>query len=448
MSGKDKTLFRSPGSTRHFLFSKTDTGRLRNAKTSTIIGFDEEFKSVFPDMPVGRLFIDQARQRLDSIAQFAAMVIRLDQIGQDDEKHINPGAVDGLVEVVAILDTVCRIEDGLWGTLEAGLFGSFFPEKNGTQNLDIARKVQNRLVKKTKQTVTIGVASYPTLTYHKAEIIDNARKALDHATFLGPNSAVVFDGVSLNISGDKLYEKGKIQQAIEELEKALMLEPSNVNVHNSLGVCYGLQGNYEQAIEKYKAAVSLDPKEHMAFYNLGLVYLLTERRDQALEFFLHAGEINGDVYEVAFQTGKLYLELGNPEKGRPFLEHAAELEPESGMVYRYLGDCYSAAHLPDAAISAYKKAIKQNPHDAASISALGCLFNDQGENPEIALMFGRESVELSPQNGLFRYRLGRLYSSQNRPDEALKEFKKATSLDYDAAKDIREIKKRFAEKSS
>ena len=34
------------------------------------------------------------------------------------------------------------------------------------------------------------------------------------------------------------------------------MDPSNVNVHNSLGVCFGLMGNYEPAIEAFKTAVA------------------------------------------------------------------------------------------------------------------------------------------------------------------------------------------------
>jgi tetratricopeptide (TPR) repeat protein len=213
-----------------------------------------------------------------------------------------------------------------------------------------------------------------------------------------------------------------------------------VNVHNSLGVCFGILGDYEPAIQEFKTAISLEPEEYMALYNLGLVYMLNEKRDQALELFLKADGINGDAYEVAFQTGKLYLELDEPQKAGPYFERAANLEPKSGAAYRYLGDCHAAANRPREAIAAYRKAIKLNPQDAASMSALGCLFEAQGENPEITLMFCRESVGLVPDNALFRYRLGQLYSNQNLLDEALSEFEVAQKLGYDAEDDINRIK--------
>ena len=259
---------------------------------------------------------------------------------------------------------------------------------------------------------------------------------------------MTFDGVSLNISGDKLYEEGDLQGAIDEFKRALLIDPSNVNVHNSLGVCYGLLGDYEPAIKEFETVVSMEPEEHMALFNLGLVYALRNKPEEALRFLLKAEKINDSIYEIAFQSGKLYFESGDLANAKPFLERAAKLDPDSGGVYRYLGDCYAADNLQQDAISAYKKAIRYNPQDAASISALACLFDDRGENPEITLMFCRESVGISPENGLFRYRLGRLYSKLNRFEDALKEYKKAEQYGYDAGRDIKEIKNRLAAKSS
>jgi len=442
MTSDKKTLSLSHGSASHFLFSKTDIGRLKEVKKTEIIDANEAVKSAFPNMRSGNDFIDYANQQLGAIDQFSAMVIRLDQVNEDNDQDQPPEGNDGHVDVAGIIDRLCRKENGLWGTLEAGLLGSFLPARNGSDSLELARGLQTRLVEKFGKTVTIGMASFPTIKYKPTEIINNARKALDHATFFGANSLVAFDDVSLNISGDKFYEKGEIQKAIDEFKLALEIDPNNVNVHNSLGVCYGLQSHYDLAIAAFQKAIAIDPGEYMALHNLGLVHLLIEQRDRALEYFLDAYKINGNDFEVAFQTGKLYLETGNFKKSRPYLERAAEREPESGQVYRYLGDCYAADHMPDAAISAYKKAIKHNPHDASAMSALGNIFDKQGENPEITLMFLRESVTLSPENGLFHHRLGRHFSNQHRLNSALKEFVKAKSFGYDAAEDIKAIKNR------
>lgn len=448
MTASNKALFHSRGSARHFLLSKTNTDRLKDVSRKTVPDVRHALQSAYPDMLFNQHFRDHALRALATDSLFSAVVIRLDQNGQPDALSAEPAQEDGLLEAAQLLDEVCREQNGIWGALDSGLLAAFFPDQTASQAIDLTRRIQTSLKEKTQKTITAGVAEHPTITYQQSEILENAAKALDHATFFGPGSAVAFDSISLNISGDKLYENGEIQGAIDELKTALKLDPGNVNVHNSLGVCFGILGDYEPAIEAFKAALSLEPREYMALYNLGLVFMLTDKRDQALELFLKADKINGDAYEVSFQTGKLYLDSGDLEKARQYLERAADLAPESGAVYRYLGDCHAAANMPREAIAAYRKAIKLNPQDAASMSALGCLFEDQGENSEITLIFCRESVELAPDNALFRYRLGRLYSNQNRLDQALDEFQQAQKLGYDAADDIKEIENRLGKKAN
>ena len=327
------------------------------------------------------------------------------------------------------------------------MLGSYFPEKDARQCTQLAQHFQKSLQNHTKETATIGIAVHPTLRYAKHQIMDNARKAMVHAAFFGPGSMQEFDAVSLNISADRMYESGDIKGAIEEFKHALQLEPANVNVHNSLGVCFGVQGDYDTAANEFKSAIELEPKSYMALYNLGLVSMLNGHRDNALDLFLEANTIAEDVFEIPFQVGRLCLENGNPAKAKEFLEQASKINPNASGIYRYLGDSYAATGQADAAIAAYKKAVKHNPSDAASLSALGCLFDEQGENPEIAIVFCRESVGLSPENGLFRYRLGQLYLKQNEPEKALKQFRQADNLGHRSADVIQEIKNQIKTKA-
>ncbi|MBW1840550.1 MAG: hypothetical protein JRI75_01985 [Deltaproteobacteria bacterium] len=218
-----------------------------------------------------------------------------------------------------------------------------------------------------------------------------------------------------------------------------MLDPSNINVRNSLGVCYGILADYDKAKEEFDTVAWLDLEEIMPVYNLGLINMLDGNKEKALEFFLRANSLDEDVFEVAFQIGRLYLETGKPEIGKPFLEKATLLKPDSGVAFRHLGECFTVMDMTNEAISAYKNSVRHNPNDADALSALGHLFELQDENPEIAIMFCKQSVEISPENGLFRHRLGRLYLKGNRLDDALREFKTANHLGFDATQYIKEV---------
>jgi len=178
----------------------------------------------------------------------------------------------------------------------------------------------------------------------------------------------------------------------------------------------------------------------MALHNAGLTCTLTGNKKKALEYFLRADSIDKDVFEVAFQIGKLYLKIKQPDKGMEYLEKAIKLKPESGPAFSSMGDCFTSIGMIDKAVSAYKKAIKLNANDADSLSALGLLFDAKGENLDISTLFCRQSVEISPENGLFRYRLGRLYQKANKIEAASEEFEAAKKMGYDSTQEIEQIR--------
>ncbi len=441
MTHKKPELFHHRSSSRQFLFCKSDSTPKDDKDVETSRVDLRTVSKTFPNILVGEDFIHHAMAGLDSSTKFEAMVIRIDDSDHKGESISSDFDSKLLVDIVKTIDETCKNENGMWGQLDHDMFGCFFPGNNQTSSLELADKIKSRLAELHNGTVSIGIASFPTLNFNKNQVIDNARKALDHAAFFGPDSMVLFDAVSLNISGDTLYQKGDIDGAIMEFKAALLLDPSNVNVHNSLGVCYGVLGDYVKALEEFEETIRIDPEEAMALYNVGLANMLMDNRDKALEYFLDADRKEEDIFEVAFQIGRLYLEMGKQEQGKKNLEKAIRLNPDSGIALRYLGECCVAMNLTDEAISAYKKAIRQNPNDAESLSALGYLFDLKGENPEITAIFCQQSIDIAPENGLFRHRRGNLYLKRNQLEDALEQFRKADDLGYDAKELIERIQK-------
>ncbi|MBT7696331.1 MAG: tetratricopeptide repeat protein, partial [Desulfobacterales bacterium] len=346
-------------------------------------------------------------------------------------------SVDTYISVAKSISGVRCEGDKLWGQVGDDLFACFFPLAGETALLENAERLKQDLAGRCSRTISIGTAAYPTIKYNKDEILGNAKKAVDHAAFFGPDSTVSFDSVSLNISGDKLYQRGDIDEAVTEFETALFLDSNDVNVRNSLGVCYGILGHYNKALEQFDEVIRLDPEDIMAIYNKGHVNLLIGDKEKALEIFLSAGNPGEAIYELVFELGKIYIEKGMYAEGKEYIEKALELKPDSGPAFRYLGECFESDGQIREAIDVYKKAVKQNPYDAFSLSTLGYLFEVSGENVEIATMFCEQSIDISPDNAVFRHRLGQLYYKQNMFEEALTHFKKAEELGHDSSEFIK-----------
>ena len=329
---------------------------------------------------------------------------------------------------------------GVWGELEFGLFGCFLPDADEKACQQSAKKLQKQLSEDTSETVSIGMAIFPCFDFQREDVMENARKALMHAFFFGPGSRVLFDSVSLNISGDHYYQQNDIDAAMAEFRRALKLDSDNVNVHNSLGVCYAVREEFERAQREFEAALAVDENEVMAVYNLGLVHSLKKELQPALDFFLKAWQLDPKVFEITFQTGKTYFDLQDFEKSLVYLEKALELDPDHGPALRFRGKCLEKTRRTREAIDTYIRAVKRSPNDAEALSSLGHLYAEQGENLEIAIIFCKQSVDIAPENGLYHHRLAHLYVREGQLDQALETFERARELGHDAKEGLEKVR--------
>lgn len=436
------------GADRDFLFRRTDPA-VRPAeavrKSSVCL---EKLSRRFPGILVGRAFSAATADFVSPLPRFGGMAIRIDQFSPKKNVPGKEYAAALLLDVAGAIDTACAAHGGIWGLMDRKVFGCILSGAGADRCRTVADGVRRNLAERRNETLTVGIAAFPTLDYSRDQILDNARKALDHAACFGPAGTAAFDAVSLNISGDRLYGQGDVHGAISEFQAARRLDSQNVNVLNSLGVCYGAIGSLDEALAAFSTAAAINPSEVMALYNAGLIRRLKGDPRGALELFENALQADETLFEAAIQAGRLHLELGRTAEAISQLERAAAIRPESAAVHRYLGEAHAAESRPEQALKAYKKAVRLNPSDAAALSAMGQLFHEQGENLEIALTFCRHSIDLAPDNGLFRFRLGRLYERAGRLSEAMDAFLEAADRGYDAEAHIETIQSRLTARAS
>lgn len=399
---------------------------------SAFFSASQEFSQRFPNFMGQEDFICNTAAHVTDAFQFAAMSIRLAPhcLGGQTPPPLSSHRLNrSLGHLAQAIDAISASHGGLWGTMAGnGTFGCIFPGENGHTCRMLSKKLKKGLPDNLADYVCIGIASYPTINFNRRQILPNAQKALEHALLMGAGATVILDAVSLNISGDKHYQAGDYDKAGKDFQLALKLDPFNVNIHNSLGVCYGMTGRPEKALEAFETAIWLDPQEVMAIHNAGITYQMMGDSDKAIALLEQASSIDDSIFETALHTGILLLKRDRPHQGATYLEQAVQLSPETAFAWRCLGDCYGKLDMSDKAVRAYKQAIKRNPEDAEALSALGYLYCLNHRNLEIAAVFCRQSTLLEPENGMFHQRLGQIYLAQNKKEEALKAFQRAQAL--------------------
>ena len=427
-------LFNKRSATNEFLVSSSDETAPPAVPAESCLGEDSPLAARFADM-LDRQGLATAvgSEAAESATPLCVLAVQLDAVAEDPA-HENDRAPEPEIttEMLEPLVDICRDHGGRWARISRCRFAFALPRLTGKTGREVAVKMQQALSTDHAVSLTTGVAVYPTANDPRSQTVDNAEKALDHAGFFGPGSITEFDAVSLNISGDRLYQAGNIRGAIEEFKKGLRLDPGDTNLLNSLGVCYGVLEEYEPALAAFETAIWLAPEEMMPVYNQGYVFLRQGRTDLALETFMSADALEPGEFEVVFHIGQIHMEDDKPEKARPFLEAAVRANGRSASAYRQLGACLDQLGLTKEALQAYKAVVKINPSDAASLSLLGRLYAKRGESLDVAAVLCEQSVQIAPDNGLFRHRLGCVYLEQGRLDIALAEFELAAALGHDS----------------
>jgi tetratricopeptide (TPR) repeat protein len=441
-------LFKKRSATNEFLVSSSDETPAKDKRGAPHPdGGPEEntdLAAAFPDMQ-GRQGLKRAVEtEFGSVAPICVVAVRVASEGAPpDAAEENGSPSESLTAVLGPVVDICRDRGGVWARIGSRRFAFAFPRLDARSGREITERMQATLPADGSAALTAGIAVYPTANETRPQTVDNAEKALEHAGFFGAGSVTEFDAVSLNISGDRRYQAGDIQGAIDEFEKGLRLDPCDTNLLNSLGVCYGVIEQYAQALTAFETAIWLAPEEIMPVYNQGFVFLHQGRTRQALEAFLAAEAMEPGIFEVVFHIGQIHMDNGQPDQARPYLEAAVRANDRSAAAYRHLGACLDMLGLTKEAVQAYKAVVKIHPEDAASLSMLGWLYARRGESLDVASVLCEQSVCIEPENGLFRHRLGRVYLDLGKLDVALAEFELAAALGHDSRAMIEETQDRM-----
>ena len=150
----------------------------------------------------------------------------------------------------------------------------------------------------------------------------------------------------------------------QNLESAT-LNPADASAHYNLGLIHQSRGELDQARERFERALQIDPEEIDASYQLGRIARQQKRFADAIQSFEHVVTRNSahSQHEVWREVAATYIAAGQFEDARTaldqFLEHRPS-DPEGlylmGRAHAGLGHKREATSLMQACIEAVKTA--------------------------------------------------------------------------------------------
>jgi len=147
----------------------------------------------------------------------------------------------------------------------------------------------------------------------------SANFAFGQAFSLDPNQ--------LNDQALALMDSGNLQQALDYLNRALAIDPDNVNVLNNKGqVLIGL-GNLEEAIVSLDKALEVEPLYVHALNNKGNALLGLDKTEEAIVWFDKALEVDPNYLYALNNKGFALNTLEQYDKAIVWLDKALDVDP-------------------------------------------------------------------------------------------------------------------------
>lgn len=133
--------------------------------------------------------------------------------------------------------------------------------------------------------------------------------------------------------GSEMLHRGKIDRAMQLLERASHLNPEHVDTAVNLSSTYILTKKFSQAVDTLEPLVKIQPDNVMLWINLGAAYLgnpilaRDEEQRKAISAFKRALTVDPIAPNVAYNLGLIYRDRGDKEKAIHWFNQALKANP-------------------------------------------------------------------------------------------------------------------------
>lgn len=173
-----------------------------------------------------------------------------------------------------------------------------------------------------------------------------------------PNDPLVHSLVSSLLAG-----QGNLSGAIEEMQKAVTLDPGRWGFYLELATLQVRTNQSEAAEASLKKVIELNPAATEAHVLLGTFYQSRNRFAEAEQQFRNAMDIDPKSPGPRAAIARLYLVEGKKAEAEEFLKQAKRDFPDNSAGYRMLGDFYSATGDLGKATAEYAALYHEHPKD-------------------------------------------------------------------------------------
>ncbi len=173
------------------------------------------------------------------------------------------------------------------------------------------------------------------------------------------------------------------------------------NIHNK-AISYYKERKFIEAIQLWQKALSVNPQEIEVLYSMGIINFELKKYEESLEFLNNLLELSPGHYKAMLIIGTAYLKLRKFDIAEEFIQKSIEINPKQKLAYLNLGAIYSIKKNFDDAIKMFEKVIEEYPGEKRAHLGLAKIYSITEQNVKANISF-KKVIELDPNGPLGNY---------------------------------------------
>ena len=174
-----------------------------------------------------------------------------------------------------------------------------------------------------------------------------------------PDPAAV--AVSNLLAGEKAYESGNVDAALQRLQAAADANPNDPRILNDLAQVLVRSGRAKEAIAYLDKVVMLAPDSWTYQFNRARAYAQLQQWEPAIAGYRTAAQLFPEDYATQYNLAKALQASGNLPGALAGYEKAIQLAPGQSDFQLSYGLALEAAKRPQDAVTAYKRYLELEP---------------------------------------------------------------------------------------
>jgi tetratricopeptide (TPR) repeat protein len=244
----------------------------------------------------------------------------------------------------------------------------------------------------------------------------HAPMALEYLGHL-PVSVKMQPGVEL-LNAEALHQDGKGHEAEELLQQMEQKAGDDPRIPYSVGMTFVRWRLYPQAVESLDRALALAPTNFDVLSNLGVALIHTGDLNRAAEMFLAALRQRPDDVDTLYHLAGVYMRQGRPEAAIRPLVQAHHLAPNRPEILFLMGEAADKLGYYGDAAEAFREYLKIKPRDTTAHRKEAFAMARRGVNFEEGVLALQQYVREHPKDYRGLYDLA-VAESPTQPERAV-----------------------------